>query len=144
MSTLRQTIETQAAQFAEAIVHALRTASLDELMTISGGSLRNGAVVKPAKFRGGRLGRRSVSDINQTLTQIVGVLAQHPEGLRAEQIRAALQLDTREVPRPIAEGLKSGALKKEGNKRATTYFVASGAAGTARTNKRTKRPAQKK
>jgi hypothetical protein len=132
MSTLRQTIEAQVLQFATAIVQALRGASLDELMSVTGGGVRgvvraptattNGAASKPTK-KSGRLGRRSAEDIAQTLDKIVAVLTQHPEGLRAEQIKAALSLDTREMPKPIAEGLKTGALKKTGQKRATVYTV---------------------
>lgn len=83
------------------------------------------AAPKVAK-KAGRLGRRSPADIARTLENIVAVLAAHPEGLRAEQIKAALSLDTREVPRPIAEGLKSGVLKKSGQKRATVYTVGAG------------------
>ena len=137
MSTLRQTIEAQALQFATAIVQALRSASLDELVSITAGGGRApsrapatktpvAAAPKVAK-KAGRLGRRSPADIARTLDNIVTVLAAHPEGLRAEQIKAALSLDTREVPRPIAEGLKSGVLKKSGQKRATVYFAASSA-----------------
>ena len=134
MSTLRQTIETQAIQFAQAIVQALRSASLDELVSITGSQTTVTRGSKPAvassapKKKGGRLGRRSPEDITRTLENIVAVLAAHPEGLRAEQLKAALNLDTREVPRPIAEGLKSGALKKSGQKRATVYTVGSGSA----------------
>lgn len=138
MSTLRATIEAQALQFATAIVQALRSASLEELMSVAGGgghapprptsTKTNGkttGAAAPAR-KGGRLGRRSADEIGRTLENIVAVLSQHPEGLRAEQIKAALQLDKREMPRPIAEGLRSGALKKTGQKRATVYTVGSG------------------
>ena len=140
MSTLRQTIEARAQEFAVAIVQALRSASLDELVSITGGQTaapsrapriaapkENGVTTAAPKVakKAGRLGRRSAEDIASTLANIVAVLAKHPGGLRAEQIKAALNLDTREVPRPIAEGLKSGALKKSGQKRATVYTVGS-------------------
>jgi hypothetical protein len=68
------------------------------------------------------------------------VLEKHPEGLRAEQIRTVLQLDRRAVPRPLADGLVSGALRKEGNKRATTYFAA--AAPAAGSTPKRKAPAK--
>lgn len=134
MSNLRQTIETHAQQFAAAIVQALRSASLDELVAITGATGREATAGASPRLAGaspkksGRLGRRSPADIARVLENIVAVLTQHPEGLRAEQIRAALQLDTREMPRPIAEGLKVGALKKSGQKRATVYTVGSGPA----------------
>lgn len=135
MSTLRQTLEIQAVQFASAIVDALRGASLDELLTITGGTTRSVSRGAPAKAtavapkKAGRLGRRSPEDISRTLSQIVLTLEAHPEGLRAEQIKSLLGLDTREIPRPLAEGLKTGVLKKEGQKRATTYFVGNGEVG---------------
>jgi hypothetical protein len=143
MTTLRQTIEHHAAEFAAAIVQALRGASIDELTSLTSGDRpapraaaspkTNGA--GPAPRKGGRLGRRSADDIARTLEKIVAVVAQHSEGLRAEQIKAALGLDTREMPKPLAEGLKTGALKKEGNKRATTYSVGSTAGRKRRTNR---------
>lgn len=138
MSTaLRQTIEAHAQKFAVALIDALRSASLDELATVTGGlgaapsraprAKTNGAAVATPKAtkKAGRLGRRSADDIAQTLDQIVALVAQHAEGLRSEQIKAALNLDTRELPKPIAEGLKSGVLKKAGNKRATVYTAGS-------------------
>ena len=44
--------------------------------------------------------------------------------MRAEQIRQVLKLDKRELPRVLAEGLKTKKLKSKGQKRATTYSVA--------------------
>jgi hypothetical protein len=40
---------------------------------------------------------------------------------RSEEIRKALGLDKREIPRPLKLGLDLGVLTKEGNKRATVY-----------------------
>jgi hypothetical protein len=147
MSNLRQTIQDHAAHFAEAVVQALRGASLEELMSITGGRAVPRSVLgrgsATAGARGGRLGRRSPEDIHRTLGQIVAVLAQHPEGLRAEQLKAALQLDKRELPRPLAEGLGAGTLRKEGNKRATTYFLSAGGDDKSRPWKRSKRASKK-
>lgn len=52
------------------------------------------------------------------------------KGLRAEEIRKALSLDVREVPRVLKEGLKTRVLRARGQRRATTYF-ASGVGGIA-------------
>ena len=57
---------------------------------------------------------------------MVGVLTANPEGLRAEQIRELLGLQAKELPRPLADGLKSGVLSKSGQKRATVYTTGSG------------------
>jgi hypothetical protein len=74
------------------------------------------------------LSRRSPSDIERVISEIVSLLAGSPEGMRAEEIRRRLGLVAKELPRPLKEGLDSGRLRKSGQKRATTYFIA-GAAG---------------
>jgi uncharacterized Zn finger protein len=68
-------------------------------------------------------GRRSLSKITEIVDAIVALLRRHPEGLRAEQIRAQLGLPAKALPRPIAEGLLTARLRKRGRKRATTYFA---------------------
>ena len=44
-------------------------------------------------------------------------------GLRAEQIRAQLGLQAKEMPRVLREGVASKKLKSKGQKRSTTYYV---------------------
>lgn len=127
MSSLRQTLDDQARRFASEIVSALRSASLEELMSIvgSGGFHVPGAGAPALKSKGGRQERRSTEDITQTLGDILALLEKHPEGLRAEQIREALNLDKKAISKPLAAGIESGALTKTGEKRATTYFASS-------------------
>jgi hypothetical protein len=48
----------------------------------------------------------------------------HKSGLRAEQIRAQLGMQAKEMPRVLAEGLSKRKLKRRGQKRATTYTSA--------------------
>lgn len=74
----------------------------------------------------GRLARRSMADIGNVVSDIVSLLGQHPEGLRSEQIRSALGLQAKELPRPIQDGLDAGSITKVGQKRATTYFAGKG------------------
>jgi hypothetical protein len=57
------------------------------------------------------------------IDEIATLLASHPEGLRAEQIRAALGVEAKELPRPLADALAAGRVTKTGQKRATTYFA---------------------
>jgi CRP-like cAMP-binding protein len=135
MSTLHQTINSLASEFAHSLLRALRNASLDEIIaeTASGhaaGGRRRGrpaavAVVATSGRRGGgrRLRRRSAGDIGAVVTKIVALLKSHKKGLRAEEIRAKLGLDRREIPRPLAEALKKKLVTKKGKKRATTYFA---------------------
>ncbi len=55
--------------------------------------------------------------------RIVSLLHSNKKGLRAEDIRAKLGIDRRELPRPLAEALKKKLVSKKGKKRATTYFA---------------------
>jgi hypothetical protein len=57
---------------------------------------------------------------------IVGLLRLNPKGLRAEEIRVKLALQSKELPRPLKEATASGRVGKSGQKRATTYFLKSG------------------
>jgi hypothetical protein len=80
------------------------------------------ATAKRAKS--GRLHRRSPSDIARALAQVVALVKSSKAGLRAEQIRAQLKMQAKEMPRVLKEGLAKKALKSKGQKRATTYTAA--------------------
>jgi len=145
---LHSSIEALAADFARAVLSALRSASLEEILAEARGgaaprgrggrkaaavtddaapkAARGGRKAGAGKKRGkkGRLPRRSLGDIQKVLESIVGLLQKNPEGLRAEQIRSQLGLLAKEMPRPLAEGLAGKRLRKKGEKRATTYFAA--------------------
>ena len=87
---------------------------------------------KPANHKGrllnldqsARLARRSPADIAKTLAQVVTLVKSSKVGLRSEEIRKALKLDVREVPRVLREGVARKQLRTKGQKRATTYTVA--------------------
>jgi hypothetical protein len=147
MSNLRTTLDHLASVFASSVLDAIRGASLQEILaeSASGGARRGGrsrldaglseshplhlpqvgAPSSPAgaRRRRGRLARRSAGDISQIVDSIVSLLERRPDGLRAEQIRAELGLEAKELPRPIAEALASKRINKQGQKRATTYFA---------------------
>ena len=148
MSNLRNTIESLASQFASSVLDALRSASIDELADVAGRgapaarrgpgrpraeSSDSSSTAAPARRgaasgrgRGGRLGRRTQNDITAMVESIVDILAKSAGGLRSEQIRSALNVEAKELPRPLAEALSSGRVTKTGQKRATTYFAGSG------------------
>jgi len=140
---LRTRIHDLASSFATSVLHALRGASLDELLGEAarapagraGRAVRVAAGKAPAAARPGRrrgrLARRSAGDIAQVVEKIVNLLKQSPKGLRAEQIRDRLGLQSKELPRPLKEALDGGRIAKSGQKRATTYFVKSGGAAPA-------------
>src|SRR5580658_7452070 len=133
--SLRSQLNELAANFADAIVNAIRGSSLEELLAQSGGSpQRRGpgrprgtaaaAESKPRGRRAGRLPRRSTEEIAAELEKIVGLVKKSKAGLRAEEIRAALKMQPKEMPRILKEGLATKVLKSKGQKRATTYSAA--------------------
>ena len=166
-SSLRSRLGELANEFSASVLDAIRGASLEELLSESAGTRSRGQSVAAAprarqarrvpakaapaapaapsapaaKRRGGRLARRSSGDIAGVVASIVGLLKASPAGLRAEEIRAKLGLQAKELPRPLKEGLDAGTLSKTGQKRATTYF-ARGAGGKAAA--RPGRPAAKR
>lgn len=96
---------------------------------------------KKAKSEG-RLPRRSLEEIQAVVADVVKLVAKHPDGLRSETIRTELDLDVREVPRVLKEGLTMGALKSTGQKRATVYFAGKGSK-TPKAKKTSKKPKAK-
>jgi|SRR5580658_8847194 hypothetical protein len=134
--SLRSQLNELAAQFADAIVNAIRGSSLEELLVQTGGGVRPGrgrgrprsvAVATeptPRARRSGRLPRRSAEEIAAELDRIVGLVKKSKAGLRAEEIRAALKMQPKEMPRILKEGLATKVLKSKGQKRATTYSAA--------------------
>jgi hypothetical protein len=135
-NSLRSTLDSLASSFAGAVLDAIKGASLHELLAESGGAARRGpgrppkaaaaaATAKPARRSKptGRLARRSPEEITKTLDRIHGLLKGKKAGMRSEEIRKALKLDVREVPRVLKEGLAKKKLKSRGQKRATTYTI---------------------
>jgi hypothetical protein len=142
MGNLRTTIERLASDFAGSVIEALRSASIDELMELTNHRRRAPEASAPAsrarRGKGGRLGRRSPTEIASMVDSIVSLLQKHPDGLRAEQIREALGCEAKELPRPLADGVEAGRLTKTGQKRATTYFAGSGGSSSRRRGKKKK------
>jgi len=138
-TNLKTTIDSLAQTFAAGILQAIRSAPLDEILGEGAGrgGRRPGRPAKAAggggettnnagggrRARSGRLARRSADDIQAVVDSIVALVKKNKNGLRAEQIRAQLNLDKREIGRPIAEALSKKRLMKKGEKRATTYFA---------------------
>lgn len=55
--------------------------------------------------------------------RLVGLLSVMSDGMRAEQLRDALNVDKAALERALRDGLESGRLRKAGQKRLTTYFA---------------------
>jgi hypothetical protein len=131
MSSLRATLSDLASAFASSVLGAVRGASLEELLGETGGGARRGpgrpkaapgTSIKPTRVtRAGRLQRRSPEDIAKALDEVVALVKKNNGGLRAEQIRKTLKMQSKEMPRVLKEGLAKKKLKSKGQKRATTY-----------------------
>jgi hypothetical protein len=162
MSSLRSRIQELSEQFTVGILVALRGASLEEISDASGTAFaptpRAARAAAPAaedalaptkakRGKGGRLARRSAEDIQKVAELIVACVGKHPEGIRAENLREELKIDKKEFTMPLTTALESGALRKEGEKRATVYFLAgrkgSGSSASTKTAKPAKRAKRK-
>jgi hypothetical protein len=127
-TALHSRLSALADNFANTVLDAIRGAPLEELLGGDSGRSsavrRSKATPKPARASSsGRLKRRSPEDIATALEQVHGLLKRHKDGLRAEQIRDTLRMQSKEMPRVLSEGLSKRKLKKKGQKRATTYFA---------------------
>jgi hypothetical protein len=141
MPNLRDSIHHLAQSFATGVLHAIRGASLEDILGESSGPKRSPgrppsqrglgrpsavapafSAAKPSK-PSKRLARRSADDISKVAGDIVSLVKKHKSGLRAEQIRAQLGIAKREWMRPLEFALSSKRIAKKGEKRATTYFA---------------------
>jgi hypothetical protein len=68
-------------------------------------------------------GKRSPEEISQAADTLLDYIANNP-GQRMETIARALDSTTQELTLPIKKLLQLGKLQTEGQKRATSYFVA--------------------
>ena len=148
---LKEALQTLAANFAAEVLAAVRGASLDELLGETGSSTTLAATVRapsaesaPSKSakagrpaKAGRLARRSIEQIQEAAAGVAKLLQKEKDGLRAEDIRKALELDKREVPRILQQGLADKLFRIIGGaKRATTYGVGKAKAKPAKAKPR--------
>jgi hypothetical protein len=139
MPTLQSHLQDLAHSFAAQVLGAIRSASLEELASSNGSIVGNGRSVRAAKAIGpaampaakatraarssGRLARRSAEDIHAALGKVLTLLKTHKSGLRAEEIRGAVGMQSKEMPRVLKEGIATKKLTSKGQKRATTYYA---------------------
>jgi hypothetical protein len=139
MPALRSQLDAIASSFAKEIIAVLQGASLHDLaFSGAGGTVGNGRTRafgggggQPAplsapptgKGKPGRLRRRSDEEIAAALNKIVLLVKTHQNGMRAEEIRKKLGMESKEMPRILKEGVSTKKLTSKGNKRATTYLA---------------------
>jgi hypothetical protein len=138
--SLKNRIEALAEEFSAGVLAAIRSASLEEILSEgsrSGGHTARASVseaasaAEPAKRgpgrprgkKSGRLARRSPEQIAQVVESLVGALKKQKAGLRSEQLQKLLSLDKKEISGPLNEALEAKKITKKGQRRATTYFA---------------------
>ena len=133
--SLKNRISALAEEFSAGVLAAIRSASLEEILSEGGRSSSHSVVsstsAAPAEKRGpgrprgrkSRLARRSPEQIAQVVESIVGALKKHKAGMRSEQLQKLLSLDKKEISGPLTEALSGRKITKKGERRATTYFA---------------------
>jgi hypothetical protein len=143
MPTLQTQIAALASTFASSVLAAIRSSSLQEILsegghgapakrgpgrpkTVQNGTAKSAPVAAPKaapKGKGGRLARRSAEEIEKVVGLVVGTLGKHKEGLRSEQLQKALGLSKQEIVGPLTQALAAKKITKKGQRRSTTYFL---------------------
>jgi hypothetical protein len=146
---IKQLALTFASAVTEAAEGEMRAKMTDALSALGGGSgevhhRQDKTPKAKSKKEGGRLARRSLEEIQAVVADVVKLVSKHKEGLNSQTIRTTLNLDVREVPRVLKEGVSSGLLKSHGQKRATMYFAGKGGRAPKRSAKPKVKAAGKK
>ncbi len=115
-STLSERIAALATRFANQILVTVRE-SVDA--RIEAGEGRRFRRVKNGRRRGGR---RTVEAISALADRVFSEVRRHPEGIRAEKLRANVGLERSEIGRPVMLLLSVGRMRKTGETRRTTYY----------------------
>src|SRR5579863_2065913 len=102
MSTVRSGLERLAAKFVEDAMNLIEGASLKDLLGEGGSPRRASRSPRNGK---GRLPRRSPEELAKVTARIVALVKGKKDGLKAEDIGKALKLASKELPKPIEEGL---------------------------------------
>jgi hypothetical protein len=122
MATLRSSIQTLAQTFASQLLEAIRGMSLDEILHEAKGGAAvktNGKTVAKATRKMKQTGRtRAIS-----VEAIVSIAKKYPRGIRAEVLRRELGTKKDAFSNQMAAAVKSGAVRKTGTRRGTTYFA---------------------
>ncbi|HVK78606.1 MAG TPA: hypothetical protein VM734_35145 [Kofleriaceae bacterium] len=138
MTDLEQRLNELVSSFVNDISKLARQAALDTLSQALAGV--GGTVITDLRLPGGRRGRgkavlaagrrpkgakRAPEEIEQLKEQVHAHIKEHP-GERIEQINAHLGTSTAELSLPLKKLISDGAVRTEGDRRATKYFPGEG------------------
>jgi hypothetical protein len=128
VDAIKTAIEEASNQVTKELADELGHLSLRDLIELADGSTKGG---KPGRKAAGRpknastrLPRRSAEEIDAAADKLASLLGRKKDGMRAEEIRSALKMDPRELPRVIKAALASKKIAVlSGQKRSTTYGI---------------------
>jgi len=129
MADLRSKIAAIAAEFAEKIVEAITSGTLEDISALAAPSVGRPSEPLPESRppRGRRPRRakkgssRAAPDVDKIVESILTVLKLHPEGLRSVELQKALGLSKHELP--LARALEKELAWKTGKRHLTRYFA---------------------
>ncbi len=146
MANLQESLRRLTQVFVSGVLESLRKASIDDLLAAQGRTREPAAERAPRPGRRPRASRPTPDDVRALADRILGHLAQHSEGRRAEHLRAELKLSKPQLTLALSAALQERRIEKRGVNRGTTYYAAgkTAAAATAATAARpAKRSARK-
>jgi hypothetical protein len=109
MSDLHAIVQNLCEAFTEKLLHAIRTASLTDLLA-----------ERQSSGSGARWTRRDADD---TVASMLDVLRRAPAGLRAEDLRRKLGVPPHAMLRAVRKALDAKQIRRTGARRGTRYFV---------------------
>jgi len=128
-AAIRQLAET----FAEGLLRAARSASLEEILQDHPGTPARRSPGRPRKSaakaapsvpaKRGRPAKRNTASAEGSLDRIVDLLRKNPKGLRSEQLRALLKLEKIPFRQAAAKAIEANLITRTGEKRSTTFFA---------------------
>jgi hypothetical protein len=135
---INRQIEQRIQAFAQELNQLVRQAALEAVQDALGGQRTarpTFTAARPAasapRGRRGAGGRRSPGQMEQMMASVRDYVAANP-GTRMEKLSAAVGASTAELRLPVLKLLEEGAIRKQGEKRATEYFPGNGRAQASR------------
>lgn len=140
MPNFQNEINDRIEAFVNDITDLAKKAAQETLETALGSVRRSGSskVMSSAARPRRKSGKRSPEEIQDTAEELLGFIKSNP-GQRMEAIAKALNTTTKDLTLPTKKLLQTGQIRVEGQKRATSYFPASGKVTAGRRKKRGRR-----
>jgi len=130
---LRENIRIAAIQFTEEVSAIFGEAFASVAAEFKSGPMEPRTTVKKPSFsspspvrgpaRPDKRNRRSIKELENVGGEVIKLLQKSKKQMRIEEINKELGTNTRQLMRPIQKLLNQGRIKKDGERRATVYFI---------------------